>query len=215
MALKPGPWTRDPLYEDMLYTEAIALRAGDNITPNANHVCVIVDRLIALSQRTDRLAVLTEQLLQATRCKNFALRRRRRWNVRSPEARASKHQKDHTMADNLQAVQQIVNLFVDAFNDTAHAFGDGKGATSITDFANLLPDVMGLVANVGDLSAELKNIEESDLDSILATVEQRLQIPNQKAELIVQAILVAIGKISDAAVGAGSKVEKAFIKHAG
>ena len=76
---------------DALFTEAVALWAGDNITPNAGHVRAVVDRLLNLSRRTERLAELVSTLLDRTGGQIVADGGRKEWNSKTTEPDGSQH----------------------------------------------------------------------------------------------------------------------------
>lgn len=111
---------------------------------------------------------------------------------------------------NFNAISQIITLFVDAFNDTANAFGKNEGIGSIGDYANLLPDVMSLIGSVGDLHTEFEELNESDLASLVAQFQNKLKLPNAKAEAIVNDVLGAISAILDALTDGAANVQSSL-----
>lgn len=211
-AFAPGPWTQDPGYRGLLVAEAFGLRAGDNITPNAHHVCAMVDMLLDLAAKSDRLADLAEQMLAERGRSQVARWLKKRCNVLG-NGRYAPNTTRHSMAVNFPAVSQIITLFVDAFNDSANAFGKKQGISSISGFANLLPDVMGLVSSVGDLKAEFDAIKSSDIAGLVSEVEGKLSIPSAKAEAVVNDVLQAIVAILNSVTSASTDVEAAMLKH--
>ena len=76
----------------------------------------------------------------------------------------------------IPALLSVVNLLVDGFNDASNLFGQKKSVSSFTAFGNLIPDVLGMCGTVGDLPTEIKKLSAADINSVVQTVAQRLQI---------------------------------------
>lgn len=206
-----GPWSDNADYQHQLLAECVALRAGDNITPNAHHVCCIVDMLMTLSAKTDKLTVLCEESLQKLTGMRVAQRLVKRSDTRAVNKDLQPKRNRKMDPKNLDAIKKLIGLFVDAFNDTENAFGNGQGIKNFSDYGNLLTDVMGLVGSVSSLPSEITSLSPDDAATLVSYAEQSLSIPNQKAKAIVDAILNALVSILNAVTGATGVVESVVV----
>jgi hypothetical protein len=92
------------------------------------------------------------------------------------------------MATNLSALQAAIKLLADAVTDVA-----SKG--SVLTYLGLLPDLMGLVPQIGDIPAEVKSMQPQDYVTLAESLAQDLQIPSAKVQGIIQASLVMLNAL--------------------
>jgi hypothetical protein len=79
------------------------------------------------------------------------------------------------------ALQAAVKLLADAASDVA------SHASGVAGYENLLPDLLGVLPQVGQIGAQIKALEPADYETLLATVASDLSLPTGKTALVVAA----------------------------
>lgn len=93
------------------------------------------------------------------------------------------------------ALDALVKLFVDAFNDVSNVFGSGKTGLSFSDYGSLLTDVMHLAGKVKELPEELKALDAEHIAQLVQEVEQQLELPNDKARAVCDQIVGMVANL--------------------
>lgn len=96
------------------------------------------------------------------------------------------------MAKDLSAIKAAIKLVADAANDVAQLQTSDSAAAKIVKFQNLIPDVLALIPQIGNISAEIDGLSPSDYGSLLAELATDLVIPNSKIGGIVTASIKLI-----------------------
>lgn len=88
------------------------------------------------------------------------------------------------------ALTSALNLIADAANDTIAAATAGTtAAQKVMDFENLLPDLMALIPQIGNIPAEAKALQSADYITLVESFVTRLGVTNTHAEAIIAASL--------------------------
>lgn len=89
-------------------------------------------------------------------------------------------------APQLKTLKDMVKLVAHIFSDSLQAIGD-SGAQRLTDFANILPDLMVLLPELGALS--LNSLSPEDYMALVVELAADLKIADAHASLIVKTSL--------------------------
>lgn len=103
--------------------------------------------------------------------------------------------KDATEATNTEALDKLVKLIVDAFNDVENAFGQGKSGLSFSSYGNLMMDIMSLSGDIGELPAELMALDAPTIAQLIKNVASELTINNARARDIVAQIVAMVSNL--------------------
>lgn len=89
---------------------------------------------------------------------------------------------------NLVALQAAVKLLADVATDVS------KGG-SVVGYTNLLPDVMLLATQIGDIPIEAKALQPEDYQTLLTSLVTDLALPAGKAENVAVAALQVLNTV--------------------
>lgn len=101
------------------------------------------------------------------------------------------------MSTNLPGLLAVVNLVGDVAKDTSVSVNEPNQnfMIRVANYRNLLPDLVGLLSNVGDIPAEVKDLAPADYMTLVDSLVARLNIQNQHAEKIIETSLKLIGDL--------------------
>lgn len=111
------------------------------------------------------------------------------------------------MATNLSALKAAINLLADAAVDTAAVVAGGGGTLSafaaLLTYKNLVPDVMALVPQIGDIPDETKSLTPADYVALVEELAKDLSLTGARAAAIANAgiyllqelVIVALPKV--------------------
>lgn len=89
------------------------------------------------------------------------------------------------MATNLAPLKAAIKLVADGVADGIKAAGEATSAAKLVDFQNLIPDILTLLPQIGDLS--VNGLSSQDYATLLAELATDLAIPNSHIAGIVNA----------------------------
>lgn len=89
--------------------------------------------------------------------------------------------------NDLSALQAALNLIADAAHDYTSA--DPANNKDLSNYQNLLPDVLALVPKIGEIPAEIKGLTLADGVSLVTALAARVIIPEEHAEKVLNASL--------------------------
>lgn len=198
----------------VLVSECLAMESDTKIVPTRAHVLACIqalrDQLADLDEAHEQLAFLREAWLGR---ETFDLGARLRPTAKRHRV-TRPAQGDRAMADtqapNTDAIVKVINLLVDAFNDTESALGQGTHGVSFSAYGNLLPDIMGLAGEVGDLPSELAMLDAQTIATLVSAAAQKLDIPNEKARAVVDKVVQLLSSILSTTVSQAEAVAAAI-----
>lgn len=104
------------------------------------------------------------------------------------------------MAVDHKAIASVITLIVKAVNASTNPLGQGGGISRLADYGSLLPDVIGLVSNIGDLPKEVKDLGVDDIQIIVDQIVTEINVPNAHAQAIVTASLATFDAVMSSVV---------------
>lgn len=100
------------------------------------------------------------------------------------------------MATNLSALKAAIKLVADAATDSIKAAGDATSAAKLSEYSNLLPDVMALIPQIGDVPVEAKALAEADYSTLLQELVADLALPEGHVKQVIAASLKLLTDIA-------------------
>ena len=100
------------------------------------------------------------------------------------------------MATNLTALQAAIKVVADVVSDSVAAASATSSAAKLADFENLLPDVMALIPQIGDVPSEASALAPADYATLVESLASDLSLPNGKVESIITAAVKLISDIA-------------------
>lgn len=100
------------------------------------------------------------------------------------------------MSTNLPALQSAVNLLADAIKDTANALEPNQSMVQkLSQYQNLIGDIMALAPQIGAIPAEAKSMIASDYLTLVEGLVARLAISNQHAQQVLDAVMKLLSDV--------------------
>ena len=94
------------------------------------------------------------------------------------------------------ALAAVVQFVADAFNDyEAYAAGAKSPVSGMVAFGNLVPDVVSVIANVGSLPAELKELDTTAIEALVEDLAARLNLSTPHAQQVLAASVKLVNEI--------------------
>lgn len=93
------------------------------------------------------------------------------------------------MATDLTALKAAIKLVADATVDTVKAGSDATSIGKIAEYQNLIPDLMSLVPQIGNIPTEASALQPADYQALIAELAADLNLPAGKVQSIVAASL--------------------------
>jgi hypothetical protein len=94
------------------------------------------------------------------------------------------------MATNLVPLQAAIKLIADAAGDAIKASGDSSTALKAAEFENLIPDVLALLPQIGQIS--LAGLAPADYATLLTNLATDLALPASHTAAIINASIKVI-----------------------
>lgn len=91
---------------------------------------------------------------------------------------------------NIAALQSAIKLIADMTDDVI------SGAVGATGYINLVPDIMSLLPQIGQIPAEVKSLQDADYQALLATLTSDLSMPVGKAASTIAASINMLNVIA-------------------
>jgi hypothetical protein len=89
---------------------------------------------------------------------------------------------------NLPALLAACKVLADVVNDAS-------SGSSVDGYANILPDLITLLPQIGELDAEAKSLQTSDYETLLSQLAGYLNLGSGKAEAVLQASVKLISDL--------------------
>ena len=89
------------------------------------------------------------------------------------------------MSTNLTALQSAIKLVADAAMDSVKAIGDSNTASKMAEYENLIPDLMALVPQIGQIPAEASALQPADYAALIQILATDLALPAGHVEGII------------------------------
>lgn len=94
---------------------------------------------------------------------------------------------------NTAALIDAIKTLVDGAEDLKKSFAPGQTLLQrIEDFGNLIPDVVDNFKTVGDLGAEIKALQATDIEALAAALVSDLNLQDTKARAIADAAIAVL-----------------------
>jgi hypothetical protein len=102
---------------------------------------------------------------------------------------------------NVTALQAAIKMLTDAINDTLSAVEPNQNILKeVFDYENLLPDLIALVPQIGQIPSEVSALQPADYASLLQGLVSELNVTNEKAQAIIAASLKVLADIATVVV---------------
>ncbi len=96
----------------------------------------------------------------------------------------------------ITVLKNAIKLVAHAVNDSVKAAADATLAAKFVDFQNLIPDVLVLLPNIGEIPKEAAHLDPEDYAALLAEIATDLTLPPGKTEEIVKASIKLLSDVA-------------------
>jgi hypothetical protein len=100
------------------------------------------------------------------------------------------------MSTNIKPLQDAIKLICDLAVDSVHAGSVTGSSAKLAEYQNILPDLLILLPEIGDLPTSVTSLSEADISTLIGTIGDDLSFPPGKAQNIVQASLKLLEDIA-------------------
>lgn len=94
---------------------------------------------------------------------------------------------------NITALLAACKVLADVVNDAA-------AGSSVDGYANVLPDLMILIPQIGEIGAEAKSLATSDYETLVSQLAGYLNLGSGKAEAVLQASIKLLSDLQPVVV---------------
>lgn len=93
-------------------------------------------------------------------------------------------------------LKSAIKLVAHAVNDSVKAAADTNTAAKLLEYQNLIPDVLALLPNIGEIPKEAAHLDPEDYAALLAEIAVDLALPVGKTENIVKASIKLLSDVA-------------------